>query len=287
MTQFPTRTHLAGAILLAAGCGSTTDQGLLPNLPTKESQEALVAGLKPVPPRARLLRHLGPPKEADGVFTPLPPGDYSSTPDAQKGYAVEKDIQKNIAGSDWPAEAAPGKERVIFVDTVAREEWELEYTTADLQALATEATSRGINGATEGGVAGSPIPPGVEPLGWSNGVDSRVQKPISTTYPMNQRELMRIGELNGGGCSGALIGRRLVLTAAHCVVPMTGEAYNHTYRARRSGAQVPYGAPTSVGYYYSGNWKPNRASCCALNASSRLATSASLKSSISMGISSS
>lgn len=43
---------------------------------------------------------------------------------------------------------------------------------------------------------------------------------------------------------------------------MSGKDYTHTYRARRSGsgttsAEIPYGSPTSIGYLYSGNWKPN------------------------------
>jgi hypothetical protein len=49
---------------------------------------------------------------------------------------------------------------------------------------------------------------------WSGGVDNRFKKPIGNQFPSNNRVPGRVGELNRGGCFGALVGRRLVLTAA-------------------------------------------------------------------------
>jgi V8-like Glu-specific endopeptidase len=51
--------------------------------------------------------------------------------------------------------------------------------------------------------------------GWSNGMDTRTRRFDNTTYPYRT-----LGQLGGGrtsGCSGTLIGPRLVLTAARCI----------------------------------------------------------------------
>lgn len=146
-------------------------------------------------------------------------------------------------------------ERVIFSDTENGEEYEFEYAKSELSALAAEAMTRGINNATEGGDAGTSSPL-AETQGWSNGYDSRVMKPVNTTYPINHRVLMRMGEVDN--CTRTLIGRRLVLTAAHCVVSADLQVHPHVYRPRRSGTLTPpYGTPTSVGMWWSGNCGPN------------------------------
>lgn len=221
------------------------------NLATREAQRKLVDGLAPVKPKIRFLRDLNAPKPAEPLRLPPPPYDLSNTPEGKAAFAELEKIKRNIAGSDWPKEPARGKERVIFASDEGKEH-EFEYDTAELAALARKAMARGINNAIEeeGEKRSDAVePPLVIPVAWAGGTDNRVVKSISTTYPINHRVLRRIGEFNGGGCSGALIGLRLVLTAAHCIVQADLSYKTHAFRARRSGAQMPYGTESSVGYW--------------------------------------
>jgi hypothetical protein len=112
----------------------------------------------------------------------------------------------------------------------------------------------------EGGMAG---PDSEEPLpeddelefrGWSNGFDSRVRLTGNSIPDKVGRVASMVGQ-----CTGALIGRRIVRTAAHCVIQhnwMGGTvAGTVTFDYRRDAASVPVSVNTSS-FYYGGNYIP-------------------------------
>ncbi|HKO43702.1 MAG TPA: trypsin-like serine protease [Pyrinomonadaceae bacterium] len=224
--------------LTCIGIPTISAQERYRNLPTRDSQRKLVAGLKPTQPKMRFRRDLNAPLAATPLKN-LQGRNYSNTPGGRRGAAEIAKVRRNVRGSGWTLEAAPGRERVIFASNEGKEQ-EFEYDTRELAALAAQAMPRGINNASEGGTKGHDDDQSslFMRAGWSNAIDSRIVKPINATYPINHRVLMRIGELNGEGCSGALVGRRLVLTAAHCIIKEDLSYNTHTYRARRSGANA-------------------------------------------------
>lgn len=117
----------------------------------------------------------------------------------------------------------------------------------------------------EGGSAGphssEPLPAvdpqdGEDPSfrGWSNGYDSRQRRTGSQIPGMVGRVVA------GGQCSGSLIGRRIVRTAAHCVISHTAGGGSPvgtvTFDYRRDATTVPVSVDTST-YYYGGAYIPN------------------------------
>jgi hypothetical protein len=82
----------------------------------------------------------------------------------------------------------------------------------------------------------SPADTSTEPRGWSEAIDNRVR----TTGTVSTR----VGQVTSaiGTCSGATIGRRLVRTAAHCVIQHTtgggSPVASATYNQARSGTFI-------------------------------------------------
>lgn len=261
------KTKAALGVVLLVACSDVRDEGLpdapvsvtttVRNLPTFEAQSELVKGLTPATVKQRFRRSL-PPVPTNPAAVHYPPYDLSLSEDAEVANAAKQEIDKNIANSGWEDKAPDGKYRVVFTDLEKREEIEQELDIAELTQMYEEFVARGINRPTEGG-AEPPVEseePSLSAQGLSNAADSRVSKPIGTTYPINHNVLMRTGQINGS-CTGQMVGRRLILTAAHCVVASDLVQYNQTYRARRSGATSPYNAENTSAFWWDSQYSAN------------------------------
>ena len=182
--------------------------------------------------------------------------DHRGTAAEAESNRVRAEVAANVAGSGWP-ETYDETTTMRVIHATAGGEWEHEYDLRQLAALAELARERGVHHASSSAdELPTPDPneaPEAAPQGFSYGIDSRDHKEISTSYPANKRELRRIGRFNDG-CTGVAVGRRLVLTAAHCVTNRTLTYETHDYTPRQSNSTSPYGTVTSEGWQIATQW---------------------------------
>lgn len=212
---------------------------------TLEAQLQLIAGVKPAKAELTEIRRFEIAREADD--TAYPPYDFSASDRAVSWSAYKRMFSNASAGDD-------GNPVLIKVDMNAGVEYEVRYDADELREVADVLAARGLNGSSgpESAVAeDSPAP-----KGWSNNFDSRVRKSVDNGFATTENNLRRMGQVNGG-CTGTLVGRRIVLTAAHCVVRSDLTWPVQTYKARRDGNTLPYGTESTSAIYYDNQYVAN------------------------------
>lgn len=187
------------------------------------------------------------------AFVDTMPGVVDWQP-VREGEAIEHALERLAARRAAPAEG------FSYVGMVT----ERGHYLVEIEDEAMMLVKDRLEMVAEGGMAGpdseEPLPTdedeeALELRGWSNGVDSRVRL-TGTNIP---NKVGRVAPSFGGQCSGALIGRRIVRTAAHCVIRHTSTggsvAASVTFDYRRDAVTVPVSTVTSS-FYYGGNYLP-------------------------------
>jgi V8-like Glu-specific endopeptidase len=194
--------------------------------------------------------------------------EYPAADDASMG---EPGLAAADAEDAKPGTATQSRKMIAF-NVQTGEEYEIEISGAMMDALA-EAAEDAVGWLPEdagsesewlaSGHAAPTEPGSYDPdgfsaetprlPGWSNGVDTRKRSTDAWAIPGRMT-----GQMNGGtfsGCTGTLVGPRLVATAAHCLWNQASQSWSPvTFRPGRTGTCSsgwcePFGAHGTIWYF--------------------------------------
>ncbi len=207
---------VAGCVLFATGCAA--ESGDEPSLAESYGAMPELESLGAYEPSAAPL---------DEVWHPLAEEAEARTPSPA------------VADPDVGA----GRFAVMYTDFERREEYIASFDAEAVASVAAEMQARGLHHASDQPEAFEDAVPN----GLSHNVDNRISL---AGWSYTHSALRRVGRV-GGGCTGAMFGNRLVLTAAHCIFDGSGNyRANNLFAPRRDGSVRPYGEVTSQGAYY-------------------------------------
>jgi len=192
------------------------------------------------------------------------PLEYLGEFDTLGGPLTTADFMRQIGDPSkvaGPPEPPTDRTAWIGFDVARRRVYRARFKLADLERLSAALIPAGIRNASEqrpGDDVGEVQPSdGPELLkSWSDGVDTRTRRGTQDGYAWDFWPYRTIGWLSNT-CSGGLLGRRVVLTAAHCLVDNGVPGWNPkyaTFSPRRNGSSSPWGTLGPIWYWVPDNY---------------------------------